>query len=57
MKGPYAHTGTMSRFILKRDRLRILIWIFALATFTWLVAISFETYMRRMRSGKAWPKR
>lgn len=41
MKGPYAHTGTMSRFILKRDRLRILIWIFALATFTWLVAISF----------------
>ncbi|PTM57835.1 ABC transporter permease [Desmospora activa] len=41
MKESYAQIGRMSRFILKRDRLRIIIWIMALAAFTFLVASSF----------------
>ncbi|WP_210468238.1 ABC transporter permease [Sporosarcina sp. 6E9] len=37
----FTKTGTLSRFILRRDRLRISIWLVGLATFTFLVAQTF----------------
>ncbi|WEK53551.1 MAG: ABC transporter permease [Candidatus Cohnella colombiensis] len=39
----FHNTGLLSRFILRRDRLRIPVWIIALVAFTCLVAISFTT--------------
>ena len=37
----YAKTGALSRFILRRDRFRIPIWLISLAALTFLVAESF----------------
>lgn len=37
----YKNTGVLSRFILRRDRLRIPVWLISLATITFLVAEAF----------------
>lgn len=37
----FTKTGILSRFILRRDRIRISIWLFSLAAFTFLVAQTF----------------
>ena len=37
----YDKTGMLSRFIVRRDRLRISIWLFSLAAFTFVVAQTF----------------
>lgn len=39
----YSSTGVLTRFIIRRDRIRIPIWIIALSAITCLVAISFST--------------
>ncbi|MEG0384116.1 MAG: ABC transporter permease [Solibacillus sp.] len=41
MKHLYKNTWQLSRFIVKRDRLRIPIWLFSLAILTFSVALSF----------------
>lgn len=39
----FSNTGILTRFIIRRDRIRIPIWIITLSAFTCLVAISFTT--------------
>lgn len=39
--GLFVNTGTISRLILRRDRARLIIWLFAISSVTWLTAKSF----------------
>lgn len=41
MKQLFSQTGTLIRFILRRDRMRLLVWIISLSLITFAVAISF----------------
>src|SRR5690625_6293883 len=43
MKHKFAKTSLLTRFILKRDRLRLSLWVFGIWFFTIIVPISFET--------------
>lgn len=41
-RGVFVNTGTISRFILRRDRLAMIIWLLAISSVTWMTAIAFK---------------